>query len=96
VACSLELVERHRQALHTVLVQSPAEVAEATVVDMVAAGPVRTVAVHKVAGVAGPIVVHIEMEVARRVAGAAHTEVVAMDLAVGLDHMTWMRPPKGL
>ena len=67
----------------------------ATVVDKVAAGAVRRMVVHKEAEVAGPIVVHIEMGVVRTVVGVAHTEVAAMDLAAGLDHMTWMSPPVG-
>ncbi len=83
MACSLELAGLHRQALHTVLVLSPAEVAVPTVVDMVAAGIVHMVAVHMEAEAAGPIVAHIEMGVVRTVVEGAHTEVAAMDLAAG-------------
>jgi hypothetical protein len=91
-ACSQELAGLHRRALHTVLAQSPAEVAVPMAVDMGAAGVVHMAAVHKEAEVAGPIVVHIEMGVARKVAGVAHTEVAAMDLVAGLDRMTWVLP----
>ena len=80
------------------LARSPVVVAVPIVVDMVAAGVVHRVVVHKVAEVAevaGPIVVHIEKVVVRKVAEVAHTEVAAMDLAAGLDHMTWMSPPVG-
>jgi hypothetical protein len=76
------------EELHTALVQSLLEVAVPIVVDMVVAGAVRTVAVHKEAEAAGPIVAHIEMGVARREVEVDHREVAALDLAAGSDRMT--------
>lgn len=92
VAYSRVQVARHMEGLHTASVQSPVEVVVPIVVDKEAAEVVHMVAVHMVVGAAGPIVVHIEMEVARMVVEVAHKEAAALDLAVGLDHMTWMNP----
>ena len=104
VAHNLELAERRKQALRTVLERNLEEVAVHIVVDREAAEAVHMVVVHtgvvEVVEVVVPIVVHMEIEVVqvvRMAVEAVHTEVVEVavpNLGVGLDHTTWIFPSR--
>ena len=101
VAHNLELVERRKRALRTVLERNLEEVAAPIVVDREAAEAVHMVVVHtEVVEVVVPIVVHTEIEVVqvvRMAVEAVHTEVVEVavpNLGVGLDHKTWIIPSR--
>jgi len=110
VAHNLELAERRKRALRTVLERNLEEVAVPIVVDkeaVEAAEAVHMVVVHtgvvevvEVVEVVVPIVVHMEIEVVRVVrmaVEAVHTEVVEVAVpnpGVGLDHKTWIIPSR--
>ena len=95
----LGLVERRKQALHTVLGRNPEEAAVPIVAHMEAAEVVQAVRMA-VAEVAVPIVVRTEIEVVqavRMVVAVVHREAVAaagpnLAVAAGLDHKTWIIP----
>jgi mannose/fructose/N-acetylgalactosamine-specific phosphotransferase system component IIC len=99
-AHNLELAERRKQAPRTVSERNPGEVAAPIVVDREAVEAVHMVVVHTEMEVAVPIAVRTGIEVVqvvRMAVEAVHTEVeVAVpNLAVGLDHKTWIIPPVG-
>ena len=99
VAYNLGLVERRKQALHTVSEHNPEEVADPIVVHMVAVEAVHKVVVQVEMEVAEPIAVRMEaeeVEAVRMEVVVAHTEVVVavpdLAVAVDLDHKTWINP----
>ena len=101
VAYNLVLVERRKQALHTVSEHNPEEVAAPIVVHTEVVEAVYMLAaevVHTEMEVAAPIAVHlgVAVEAVHMEVAAAHTEVVVavqdLAVAVDLDHMTWINP----
>jgi mannose/fructose/N-acetylgalactosamine-specific phosphotransferase system component IIC len=100
VAHNLELAERRKRALRTVLERNLEEVAVPIVVDREAAEAVHMEVVHTEMEVAVPIAVRTGIEVVqvvRMAVEAVHmeVEVAVPNLAVGLDHKTWIIPPVG-
>ena len=101
VAYNLELAERRKRVVRIVLEHNLEEVAVPIVVDKGAAEVAHMVVVHREVEVAVPIAVRKGIEVVQAVhmaVEAVHTEVVEVavpNLAVGLDHKTWIIPPVG-
>jgi hypothetical protein len=99
VAYNLELAQRRKGVLRTVLESNFEEVAVPIVVDTEAAEAVHMVVVHTEMEVAVPIAVRKGIEVVQAVHMAvvvAHTEVevVVQNRVAGLDHMTYIIPSR--
>ena len=100
VAYNLELAERRKRVVRIVLEHNLEEVAVPIVVDKGAAEVAHMVVVHTEVEVAVPIAVRKGIEVVQAVhmaIEAVHTgiEAAVPNLAVGLDHKTWIIPPVG-
>jgi len=93
VAHNLALAERRKRALRIVLERNLEEVAVPIAVDKEAAEVVHMVVVHTEVEAAVPIAVRTGIEVVQ----AVHmvVEVAVPNLAVDLDHKTWIIPPVG-
>jgi hypothetical protein len=86
----LGLVERRKQAQHTVLGRNPEEVAVPIVAHTEAAEVVQVVRMAVVHKGAAEVVQAVRMAIARREAVAAG--VPNLTAAAGLDHKTWIIP----
>ena len=100
VAHNLALAERRKRALRIVLERNLEEVAVPIAVDKEAAEVVHMVVVHTEVEAAVPIAVRTGIEVVQAVHMVVvvvhrEVEVAVPNLAVDLDHKTWIIPPVG-
>ncbi len=100
VAHNLALAERRKRALRIVLERNLEEVAVPIAVDKEAAEVVHMVVVHTEVEAAVPIAVRTGIEVVQAVHMVVvvvhrEAEVAVPNLAVDLDHKTWIIPPVG-
>ena len=100
VAHNLALAERRKRALRIVSERNLEEVAVPIAVDKEAAEVVHMVVVHTEVEAAVPIAVRTGIEVVQAVHMVVvvvhrEVEVAVPNLAVDLDHKTWIIPPVG-
>ena len=100
VAHNLALAERRKRALRIVSERNLEEVAVPIAVDKEAAEVVHMVVVHTEVEAAVPIAVRTGIEVVQAVHMVVvvvhrEAEVAVPNLAVDLDHKTWIIPPVG-